>query len=134
MHVDDWAGLSTPYPLASFTTSRAQGVEESVEQFVRRNLGDEVFFRLIEPFCSGVYAGDPKKLSMKAAFGRVHVLEEKGGSIIGGALKFFQERKQNPPPPRDPRLPEKPKGQTVGSFRKASQGDARIDRRPAPCR
>lgn len=30
-----------------------QGHEESVEDFVRRNLGDEVFERLIEPFCSG---------------------------------------------------------------------------------
>ena len=42
-----------------------------MEQFIKRNLGDEVFYRLIEPFCSGVYAGDPSKLSMKAAFGRV---------------------------------------------------------------
>ena len=32
---------------------RWQDHEESVEEFVRRNLGDEVFERLIEPFCSG---------------------------------------------------------------------------------
>jgi protoporphyrinogen oxidase len=34
---------------------RFQGREESVEEFVRRNLGAEVFERLIEPFCSGAY-------------------------------------------------------------------------------
>nr|XP_048336668.1 protoporphyrinogen oxidase 1, chloroplastic isoform X2 [Ziziphus jujuba var. spinosa] len=93
------------------------GHEESVEEFVRRNLGNEVFERLIEPFCSGVYAGDPSKLSMKAAFGKVWNLEQNGGSIIGGTFKAIQERNRAPKPPRDPRLP-KPKGQTVGSFRK----------------
>lgn len=93
------------------------GYEESVEQFVRRNLGDEVFERLIEPFCSGVYAGDPSKLSMKAAFGKVWKLEQAGGSIIGGTFKAIKERSSTPKPPRDPRLPT-PKGQTVGSFRK----------------
>ncbi|KAI3427137.1 hypothetical protein D9Q98_007074 [Chlorella vulgaris] len=92
--------------------------EESVEQYVRRNLGAEVFERLIEPFCSGVYAGDPAKLSMKAAFGKVYDLEKKGGSIIGGVFKLIQERKANPPPPRNPSLPPKPAGQTVGSFRR----------------
>jgi protoporphyrinogen/coproporphyrinogen III oxidase len=95
----------------------ADGKEESVEQFIRRNLGAEVFERLIEPFCSGVYAGDPSKLSMKAAFERIWVLEKKGGSLVGGALKLFQERRANPPPPRDADLPPKPAGQTVGSFR-----------------
>ncbi|KAK3022700.1 hypothetical protein RJ639_047616 [Escallonia herrerae] len=93
------------------------GHEESVEEFVRRNLGDEVFERLIEPFCSGVYAGDPSTLSMKAAFGKVWKLEQNGGSIIGGTFKAIRERNNSPKPPRDPRLP-KPKGQTVGSFKK----------------
>nr|XP_023876039.1 protoporphyrinogen oxidase 1, chloroplastic [Quercus suber] len=93
------------------------GREESVEEFVRRNLGDEVFERLIEPFCSGVYAGDPSKLSMQAAFGKVWNLEQNGGSIIGGTFKAIQGTNKVPKPPRDPSLP-KPKGQTVGSLRK----------------
>ncbi|KAL6501426.1 hypothetical protein OROGR_026559 [Orobanche gracilis] len=93
------------------------GHEESVEEFVRRNLGDEVFERLVEPFCSGVYAGDPSKLSMKAAFGKVWKLEQTGGSIIGGTFKAIQEKSRSPKEPRDPCLP-KTQGQTVGSFRK----------------
>lgn len=38
-----------------FTSGNTQDREESVEEFVRRNLGDEVFERLIEPFCSGTF-------------------------------------------------------------------------------
>ena len=33
----------------------------------------------------------------------------------------LQGKKKNPPPPRDPKLPPKPKGQTVGSFREGLQ-------------
>lgn len=36
-----------------YILTKLQDREESVEEFVRRNLGDEVFERLIEPFCSG---------------------------------------------------------------------------------
>ena len=50
----------------------------------------------------GVYAGDPSKLSMKAAFGKVWKLEQNGGSIIGGTFKAIQERNQAPKSPRDP--------------------------------
>ena len=52
---------------------------------------------------------------------QVYDLERKGGSIIGGVLALLRDRKANPPPPRDARLPPKPKGQTVGSFRQGLQ-------------
>ena len=48
-------------------------------------------------------------------------LEKKGGSIIAGVLKLMQEKKANPGPARDARLPPKPAGQTVGSFREGLQ-------------
>ena len=57
---------------------KEEGKEETVKEFVSRNLGEEAFQRLIEPFCSGVYAGDPAMLSAEAATGRVSVLENKG--------------------------------------------------------
>ena len=93
----------------------APGKEESVKEFVSRNLGTEAFERLIEPFCSGVYAGDPAALSSVAATGRVQRLEPLGGSLVAGAIMAQKEAAQNKKP-RDPRLPEV-KGQTVGSFR-----------------
>ncbi|CAA6662227.1 unnamed protein product [Spirodela intermedia] len=98
--------------------------EESVEEFVRRNLGDEVFERLIEPFCSGVYAGDPSKLSMKAAFGKVWKLEQTVVASLGALSKQFRRDQRTPSllEIRNEislrvRLPT-PKGQTVGSFSK----------------
>ena len=96
-----------------------EGKEESVKEFVSRNLGVEAFERLIEPFCSGVYAGDPAMLSSVAATGRVQRLEPLGGSLVAGALKAqkqaYDEKKASGFV-RDARLPAV-EGQTVGSFR-----------------
>ena len=35
---------------------------------------------------------------------------------MGGAISMMRNKPKGPKPERDPRLPEKPKGQTVGSF------------------
>ncbi|KAJ7973155.1 Protoporphyrinogen oxidase [Quillaja saponaria] len=52
---------------------------------------------------------------MKAAFGKVWMLEQNGAIIIGGTFKAIQEGNRATKPSRDPCLP-KPKDQTVGSF------------------
>ena len=61
--------------------------EESVAEFVRRRLGQEFLDYVVAPFVSGVYAGDPEKLSVKHATRRVYELEREFGSLIKGALK-----------------------------------------------
>ncbi len=52
---------------------------------------------------------------------QVYALEKAGGSIVAGVIKQIQAKRANPPPPRDARLPPKPAGQTVGSFKRGLQ-------------
>lgn len=61
--------------------------EESVAEFVRRRLGQEFLDWAIDPFVSGVYAGDPELLSVRAATAKVYALEHEHGSLLKGALK-----------------------------------------------
>ena len=59
---------------------------ESVADFVVRRLGQEFLDYAINPFVGGVYAGDPRRLSVRQAFPKLHALEQKHGSLIRGAL------------------------------------------------
>ncbi len=60
--------------------------EESIATFVRRRLGPEFLNYAIEPFISGVYAGDPERLSVRAAVAKIYALEKKYGSLMFGAM------------------------------------------------
>jgi oxygen-dependent protoporphyrinogen oxidase len=61
--------------------------DESIAAFVRRKFGDELLDRIVAPFVSGVYAGDPEKLSLRASFPKLHEFETKYGSVLRGAMK-----------------------------------------------
>jgi protoporphyrinogen/coproporphyrinogen III oxidase len=61
--------------------------DESIAAFVRRKFGEDLLDRLVAPFVSGVYAGDPERLSLRAAFPKLHEFEEQYGSVLRGAMK-----------------------------------------------
>jgi len=61
--------------------------EETVAEFVLRRLGGEFLDYAVNPFVGGVYAGDPKKLSVKHAFPKLHAIEQEHGSLLRGAWK-----------------------------------------------
>ena len=69
--------------------------DESIAAFVRRRLGTEFLDYAIDPFVSGVYAGDPERISVPAAFPRLHALEQKYGSLIKGQIQGARERKKS---------------------------------------
>mmetsp|Transcript_8062 Transcript_8062/g.22988 ORF Transcript_8062/g.22988 Transcript_8062/m.22988 type:complete len:605 (-) Transcript_8062:43-1857(-) len=91
-----------------------EGKEETIREWVTRILGEEVFLRCIDPFVSGVYAGNPETLSMKAALPKIARIEDiaysigwnKFGAIFYGGLKrqveLTKERKADPPAPEWP--------------------------------
>jgi oxygen-dependent protoporphyrinogen oxidase len=70
-----------------FRRTRPPENDESIAAFVRRKFGDELLNRLVAPFASGIYAGDPERLSMRAAFPRLHEFEAQHGSVLRGARK-----------------------------------------------
>jgi oxygen-dependent protoporphyrinogen oxidase len=77
-----------------FKKSQPPTEEESVATFVRRKFGNEILEYLVAPFVSGVYAGDPEKLSLKAAFPTLDEWERQYGSVLRGAMKSRPPKEQ----------------------------------------
>jgi protoporphyrinogen/coproporphyrinogen III oxidase len=61
--------------------------DQSLGDFFRYRLGDEVVENLIEPLLSGIYAGDIDKLSLMATFPQFYQVEQKYRSLILGMKK-----------------------------------------------
>ncbi len=77
-----------------FIGKSEDGYYQSIAEFVERRLGKEFLDNAIDPFVSGVFAGDPTKLSVKSAFPKLYRLEEVYGGLIKGMFKGAKERKQ----------------------------------------
>jgi oxygen-dependent protoporphyrinogen oxidase len=92
-------GLATKLRLLSepFRKTTPGESDESVADFVRRKFGRELLEHLVGPFVSGVYAGDPEKLSLRSAFPALHEFEKQYGSVIRGAMKSRPAKDQPRP-------------------------------------
>jgi len=66
--------------------------DESVAAFTRRKFSRELLDNLVGPFVSGIYAGDPEKLSVRSAFPQLYEAEKSAGSIIRGLLFSAKKR------------------------------------------
>ena len=86
-------GLQTKLRILSepFRRTRPPQTDESIAAFIRRKFGADLLENLVAPFVSGVWAGDPEKLSLASCFPSVRRLEESYGSVIRGQIK--QRRK-----------------------------------------
>ena len=66
---------------------------ETLAEMVKRRLGQTYLDYAIDPFISGVYAGDPNLLIPRYALPKLYKIEQDYGSFIRGAIKKRREPK-----------------------------------------
>ncbi|MBX3044457.1 MAG: protoporphyrinogen oxidase [Candidatus Kapabacteria bacterium] len=74
---------------------KGKNPEETIAELVVRRLGQSFLDYAVDPFISGIYAGNPYKLVTKYALPKLYNLEQNYGSFIGGAIRKKFE-KQDP--------------------------------------
>ncbi len=73
-------------------------IEESIAAFVERRLGRAFLDYAVNPFVAGVYAGDPKRLSVRSAVPKIYALEQQYGSLLRGAVFGSRARRKQREP------------------------------------
>jgi oxygen-dependent protoporphyrinogen oxidase len=76
-----------------FRPARRDGDDESIDAFVRRRAGREAAEVLADALVTGIHAGDPALLSIRATFPRLAALEEQYGSIMKGFVAAARQRR-----------------------------------------
>jgi oxygen-dependent protoporphyrinogen oxidase len=77
-----------------FRPPRRRGGDESIDAFVRRRVGRDLAETLADAFVTGIYAGDPKLLSVQAALPRLADLEREHGSVLRGMAHVARRRRR----------------------------------------
>lgn len=75
---------------------KGTNANETLSEFVKRRLSVSFLNYAVDPFISGVYAGDPNYLITRFALPKLYALEQNYGSFIKGSIQKAKERKHNP--------------------------------------
>jgi oxygen-dependent protoporphyrinogen oxidase len=76
-------------------------MDETLADFATRRLGKGAAELLIGPMASGVYAGDPRQMSLRSCFPKIAALEKAHGGLIRGMIALKKEKKQKGENPDD---------------------------------
>jgi oxygen-dependent protoporphyrinogen oxidase len=77
-----------------FVPKKRDTEDESLQSFVCRRFGQEMFERLVQPLVGGIYTADPRRLSVAATMPRFLQMEREHGSLIRAMLR---QRRGRPP-------------------------------------
>ncbi len=66
---------------------------ETISELVKRRMGQSFLDYAVDPFISGIYAGDPDLLVTKYALPKLYALEQNYGSFIKGGIQKAREPK-----------------------------------------
>lgn len=80
--------------LAEPFVGRGDSAEESVHSFATRRFGSGVADTFIAAMVSGIFGGDPHRLSAQAAFPLMASWEAEAGSCIRGAVRHMRRRRR----------------------------------------
>jgi len=78
-----------------FVPPKKDDSDETLGDFARRRLGEEALEKLLDPMIAGIFAGDPDRMSLKAAFPAIYNLERQYGGLIRGLIAKMKEAKKS---------------------------------------
>lgn len=86
--------------LGDLFAPRGTDDDESVLTFFARRIGREAAREFLDPFVSGIYAGDPSRLVMRHAMPAIFQMEREHGGIVRGFIAKAKARRREGGPPR----------------------------------
>ncbi len=89
--------------------------DESIDAFARRRAGPEVADVFADALVTGIHAGDPRLLSVRAAFPRLAEMEARHGSVLKGLGQVSRQRRAEAQARGTPPIPPLPRGEQGGT-------------------